>query len=117
MRLRGGAAVAVALTRPRPHVGRRGGAALRGAGGDRARALRPGAARAPSKTRVTNAKASDEVIVAAGTYDLSKSLQTPIGASQTVDIHGAEGGAMPTIVASTTNSAWAIEFRGAGGSP
>jgi hypothetical protein len=62
---------------------------------------------------VTKAKTGDEVIVTAGSYTLSKPLQTPIGV-ENLDVHGATGGTMPTIVASTP-SAYALEFRGAGG--
>jgi hypothetical protein len=62
---------------------------------------------------VTKAKTGDEVIVGAGSHTLSKSLQTALGV-ENLDIHGAAGGAMPTIVASTS-SAYALDFRGAGG--
>jgi hypothetical protein len=43
---------------------------------------------------VTKAKPGDEVIVTAGSYTLSKPLQTPMGV-ENLDIHGAAGGAMP----------------------
>jgi hypothetical protein len=62
---------------------------------------------------VTKAKTGDEVIVTAGSYTLSKPLLTPMGV-ENLDIHGAAGGPMPTIVAATS-AAYALEFRAAGG--
>lgn len=62
---------------------------------------------------ISKAKAGDEVIVTAGTYTLSGPLKTPIGVDN-LDIHGAAGGAMPTIVASV-GADYAVDLRGAGG--
>jgi hypothetical protein len=63
---------------------------------------------------VTKAKTGDEVIVGSGTHTLSGPLQTPLGV-ENLDIHGAAGGAMPTIVASVSYPDFALEFRGSGG--
>jgi hypothetical protein len=65
------------------------------------------------KDAITKAKASDEVIVMAGTYTPTEALRTPEGAPN-LDIHGDTSGPMPTIITSTA-SAWAFEFRAAGG--
>ena len=67
----------------------------------------------PLEEAVTKAKSGDEVIVTAGSYTLSKSLKTPLGV-ENLDIHGAVGGAMPTI-ASSTSLDYALDLRGAGG--